>query len=148
MSDRGHATRERLSVCHRRFSRESFLNASNAGPQVQPRVSRTGIAVSAGQEVRRDSRTRIRLDCIMKADARTPRAPRAPPRTVLLIDDEPRVLNVLVQLFALRGWNAIRAPDGRTGVTLYEQSRPLLFSKSSSLMGLDDFSSAGYFRDR
>ena len=60
----------------------------------------------------------------MMPDTRFPTASHTRSRLVLLIDDEPPVLDVLAQLFALHGWNVIRATNGREGIALYELEHP------------------------
>jgi DNA-binding NtrC family response regulator len=77
-------------------------------------------------------------------------ATAAPPgsRTVLLIDNEPRILDVVAQIFAHNGWNAIRAPDGQKGIELYEQERPDLVMLDLEMPGLGGMQVLQILRDR
>jgi DNA-binding NtrC family response regulator len=71
-----------------------------------------------------------------------------PPRTVLLIDDEPRVLDAVAQVFALRGWTTIRATEGRAGIALYEQERPDLVMLDLGMAGLNGIQVLQILRER
>ncbi len=58
-------------------------------------------------------------------------------RTVLLIDDDARVLDFIAQSFAARGWNTLRASDGPRGIECYEQERPDLVMLDISMPGMN-----------
>jgi DNA-binding NtrC family response regulator len=59
------------------------------------------------------------------------------PGTVLLVDDEPQVLQAVSQLLERQGWRVRRAPDGRTAIELYAQERPDLVMCDVSMPGLN-----------
>ncbi len=69
-------------------------------------------------------------------------------RTVLLIDNEPRVLDLVAQLFERHGWSAIRAPDGQKGIELYEQERPDLVMLDLEMPGIGGMRVLEVLRDR
>jgi DNA-binding NtrC family response regulator len=71
----------------------------------------------------------------------TPPAPPAPAhhtssRAVLLVDDDPLVLDTMAYFFAARGWTVTRATDGRMGVEAYERERPDLVLLDIAMPGL------------
>jgi DNA-binding NtrC family response regulator len=57
-------------------------------------------------------------------------------RSVLLIDDDVEILNFLGRLFDRRGWIVNRAPDGPSGVELYERESPDLVLLDLEMPGL------------
>jgi DNA-binding NtrC family response regulator len=57
-------------------------------------------------------------------------------RTVLLIDDDALVLDVIALPFADGGWNTLRASDGSRGIELYEQARPDLVMLDIGMPGM------------
>jgi DNA-binding NtrC family response regulator len=69
-------------------------------------------------------------------------------RTVLLIDDEALVLNVISQPFIARGWNTLRASDGRYGIELYEQERPDLVMLDIGMPGMNGMEVLRVLRER
>ena len=69
-------------------------------------------------------------------------------RTVLLIDNEPRVLRLVTQLFERHGWNAIRASDGQQGIELYAQECPDLVVLDLEMPGIGGMRVLEVLRDR
>jgi two-component system response regulator HydG len=69
-------------------------------------------------------------------------------RTVLLIDNEPRVLDLVAQIFERGGWHAIRATDGQQGIGLYEQERPDLVMLDLEMPGIGGMRVLEVLRDR
>ena len=67
---------------------------------------------------------------------------------MLLIDDEPTVLQAVAQLFTRFGWNVSRAADSRTGVELYERERPDLVMCDLEMPGLSGLKVLEILRER
>jgi DNA-binding NtrC family response regulator len=83
----------------------------------------------------------------MTSDVHNPPASIAPIRTVLLIDDDPRVIAAVAQVFALRGWKTISATDGRAGIALYDEARPDLVMLDLGMSGLNGMQVLQILRD-
>ena len=56
--------------------------------------------------------------------------------TVLLVDDEPQVLQLVAHVLERQGWRVVRAPDGRTAIDLYARERPDLVVLDIGMPGL------------
>jgi DNA-binding NtrC family response regulator len=84
----------------------------------------------------------------MTSDARSPAAPHASSRTVLVVDDEPLVLDIIARLFEAHGWNAVSAGDGRTGIETYERERPDLVILDLEMPGLSGVQVLQILRER
>jgi len=59
------------------------------------------------------------------------------PQSLLLIDDDPRVLAAVGAYFRRAGWTVRAAPDGRTGVELYLRERADLVVTDLEMPGMD-----------
>jgi two-component system response regulator AtoC len=68
--------------------------------------------------------------------ARSTIATPAHSRTVLLIDDDALVLDVIAQPFVDGGWNTLRASTGARGIEIYEQERPDLVMLDIGMPGM------------
>lgn len=83
----------------------------------------------------------------MKTDARSAATPISPSRSVLLIDDEPRVIEAVAQIFALRGWTTLTPADDRQRIPLYDQARPDLVMLDLGTTGLNGMPVLHILRD-
>jgi two-component system, sensor histidine kinase and response regulator len=70
----------------------------------------------------------------------------AAPKTLLLVDDEPRNLVLLERLVAPLGHEIIRAEDGASAIEAFEQHRPDLVLLDLVMPGLDGFDVLSYIR--
>lgn len=57
--------------------------------------------------------------------------------TVLIIDDDPILVEFLKEILSLKGYKVISAPDGRTGLVVVQQYRPCLILLDIGLPILD-----------
>jgi CheY-like chemotaxis protein len=60
----------------------------------------------------------------MPDDTESAASPAASVRSVLVIDDDPAVLDSLAYLFALYGYRVLTAPDGRRGLEAFREHAP------------------------
>jgi DNA-binding NtrC family response regulator len=70
------------------------------------------------------------------------------PRSVLLIDDDARVLASVEQLFQLRGWTVFKANDGMQGVELYTRTRPNLVMLDFEMPGFTGLETLEIIREQ
>jgi putative nucleotidyltransferase with HDIG domain len=59
------------------------------------------------------------------------------PRTVLIVDDDPQIRDVLHQVFAAAGFGTQRAPDGQAGLEAFRTGRPPLIVTDLSMPLMD-----------
>jgi DNA-binding NtrC family response regulator len=69
-------------------------------------------------------------------------------RSVLLVDADPHVLDLLGRFFASRGWHVQRATDASGGFALYEQERPDLVLLDVRLPGVSGLQLLEVIRSR
>jgi DNA-binding NtrC family response regulator len=69
-------------------------------------------------------------------------------KSLLLIDDDPRVLAALAQFFEGLGWDVSRALDGRTGIELYERDAPDVVITDLEMRGLSGMQVLEILRSR
>jgi DNA-binding NtrC family response regulator len=67
---------------------------------------------------------------------KSPSSPPAP-RSVLLIDDDPGVLDVLERFFTWDSWRVFRSQSGAAGLSVYEAEQPDLVVLDISMPGMD-----------
>jgi len=60
----------------------------------------------------------------MPKDPEIQTSPAADVHAVLVIDDDPAVLDSLAYLFALYGYRVLTAPDGRRGLEMFREHAP------------------------
>jgi DNA-binding NtrC family response regulator len=69
-------------------------------------------------------------------------------KSILLVDDDQRVLSMLRQYFTRLGWDVSSAPDGRTGVELYERDAPDVVVTDLEMPGLSGLQVVDVLRSR
>jgi two-component system response regulator HydG len=69
-------------------------------------------------------------------------------KSILLIDDNAQFLGFLAQFFERRGWSVSRAPDGRTGIELYERDAPDIVLTDLEMPGLSGIQVVEVIRSR
>jgi DNA-binding response OmpR family regulator len=62
------------------------------------------------------------------------------PHTILIVDDNPAVSDVLVLLFTHAGFNVLRAEDGRCGCAVAEEQLPSLIICDERMPRMDGYS--------
>jgi DNA-binding NtrC family response regulator len=69
-------------------------------------------------------------------------------KSILLVDDDPHLLNTVASFLERRGWSVSRAPDGRTGVELYERDAPDIVLTDLEMPGLSGLQVVDVLRSR
>lgn len=58
---------------------------------------------------------------------------------LLIVDDEPSIIELLTASLSFHGFDVLSAPDGKTALTLAKQARPDLIITDVNMPGLDGF---------
>lgn len=66
--------------------------------------------------------------------------------TILIIDDDDLIRNLVQQFLEKSGYNVITAPSGTTGVALFEQEPPALIVLDVAMPGMSGFEVAQHIR--